>query len=310
MKTKIIIGLIGIVLCAAFFTVIHSVEKQQTTIVDVNKSGTTIESLKEQYGKGTAFETLLAKENFGQFQELRVNYIKDNAQILNDTDYYYQDAAVIDEITQILQSHEYYAPHAGLSDDASSIWAISLVANDGKNLSVEAVYPAENNDLIEIWFSAYDHGNLSSSETMRRWGDTTFYADKELAEQVIACLQKNTGEMSLEQAKQEINSTQDVLPLTSFLNKKHTQRQNDITGGFGDGCTVYIQKLSDYDGYLELYALKLERSTAVEDIDGNLITEGLFEEYRYIFKIDLYGNDGVLQEELYSNTDRYYKDND
>jgi hypothetical protein len=54
----------------------------------------------------------------------------------------------------------------------------------------------------------------------------------------------------------------------------------------------------------------LERSTAVEDIDGNLITEDLFEEYRYIFKIDLYGNDGVLQEELYSNTDRYYKDND
>lgn len=289
MKKAIILLCICGILCAGFFAAVHYIEKKQSDS-SLQIGTVTLGELKEKYGEGTSFQRILSKEDFGDFQELVVQDVTIENTDFKDTIYCYGNTEIIKGIQDIFNHYGYYSMPGEMTDgDIELLWSIKLYGNNNIGLRIVGYQINGNQDVIALVFLAENMGAaiLEGWETSKE-----MYADYAVSEKLIEYLEQNTGTMSLELARQKISSVESELSLTEFFHMRHSYKETYRNNESNDYYEVYIQPLSDYDGYLEIYAVVRSGS----------------ERAFFIFKIDLYDNVGNLQEELFSDMEKYYRD--
>ena len=291
MKKAIILLCICCVLGTVFFAAVHYIEKKQSDS-SLPMQSVTPEDLQEKYGEGTSFQEILSKVDFGDFQELDLKNCTIENTDFADTTYCYGDAGIINGVLDIVNNYTYYRI-PGEIEDVETIWMIVLCGDNDINLCLWALQINGSEDVIELRFAEENKGGGSLEGSLYM----EMYADYAVSEELIEYLEKNTGTMSLELARQKISSVESELPLTEFFHMRHTYKETYSRNESNDYYKVYIQPLSDYDGYLEIYAV--ERTYSGTEGSGR---------YYFIFKINLYDNAGNLQEELFSDMEKYYRD--
>lgn len=299
MKKKIIFLCLSIALCAVFLGTVHYIEMKQINSSLIYQSDISLKSLQNEYGKGISFQKILSKEKFGDFMEFEIRdfYIENTD--FSGGEYYYADSKIINEIVNVFNDYEYYRAPGGdsLIDEETILWDVCLDGSNDINLRVVACKIREKEDIMLLKFMGENIGGGIDDRRMRIWDNTVMYADSALAKRFVKCLEQNTQIMSLALAEEKIASVKNKLPLTDFLNMKHEIKEEYSDTENEDFYTVYIQPLSDFDGYLEIYTLK--KSWSTEENVGRAY---------YIFKINVFDNNGNFQKELYADMESYGKD--
>ena len=296
MKKVIILLCICGILCAGFFAAMHYIEEKQSDS-SLQIYSVTLEELQKKYGEGTSFRKILPKVDYGDFQELALMEFCIKNTDFTDTTYSYGDAEIINGIQGVFDYYGYYPIPEEITDgDIELLWNIKLYGSNNIVLSILAYQINDNRDVIALIMETENMGRgiLEGSTAVE------VYADYAVSEKMIEYLEKNTGTMSLELARQKILSIESELPLTEFFNMRHTYKETYSRNESNDHYNVYIQPLSDYDGYLEIYS--------VERYYVGTVGRGDSRRCVFIFKINLYDNAGNLQEELFSDMEKYYRD--
>ena len=83
----------------------------------------------------------------------------------------------------------------------------------------------------------------------------------------------------------------------SYRRNIYSVYQQYTDNSSNDIYQIYKQELDNLDDYLLVYLTNL-----------NVIIDEKSTRYNYIFKIELYGQDGTLKEVLYDDTERYEND--
>lgn len=293
MRKKIFFVCMCMILCVIFFRVVDSIEERQTKVIMPGELSAN--SLKEELGEGKRFEEFLVKEDFGEFYELEMSDAPKEPEIANGS-YYSADLQLVQEVVDILSDYEYYQSEGAddLYTEDGMRMDFRLRGRNNTDLRMLFYTVDEESDLIVMKVWAEDFAHRLSNGMSTRWLGMTFYVDYAVLDRIITCMKENYGTMSLELARQTINSADTILSSCHFFCMKNEFIEDYSNFETEDHYNIYTQSLSDYQGYLQLYEV-YKCSSGVHGVSRD----------RFIFKIELYDNEGNFQEELYLNMEAY-----
>ena len=303
MKGKKIFIIIAIIAGIVFFFIIDIIKGIQT---NRNKTDSErfIEALIPQ--EVYTFDEILNKADFGQFISVALtpssgrknSPLYDTA--LEKGVYIYSDENLAKQVLEVLKKYEYIYPVKDISFDESCefVYGLGFRADNNVNLIIN-VNTTANKDIQLINISADDEF-ASLNYTWFENHPFGLLVDGALSEEIAKILIENTRKISLPEVRQIISKNTGEMPWTSMFQYEKTHKQNYINHAKGDCYSVYEYELADSNEYLLTYAIDMSVS-GDENAGGN-------KKFRYIFKIELYGEDDSLKEVLYDDMERYNHD--
>lgn len=299
---------LAVAICVVVLGVgVHFVTKIVTNTKQIHTPEGRIELNKS--GKILDFEQILGMDNFGKIENVSISledcssnssFLRSN--LCKEKSSYYADKTMIQELEDVFGEYQYYV----LSNEAvidveerELFWVIRLDGSNGLTLNIKC-YSTPSEDTVQIVFWEEDgYLFLKDDNWFEKNAEFGMYADAEVCDNILSVFEKYTTPMSLQEAEQIIAHYTEDMPLSAFLSYEHTfvKEVFEPTPVEEDYC-IYREDLSDYDGYLQLYTLELYIGSPE---NGN-------EKYVYIFKIELYDNQDVLQKELYNDEENYGRD--
>lgn len=308
MKNKKLIFIIAAITVLVFFFIIDTIKGIQTNL-ERRKNLTDSEQFIEDFGsfENYSFEELIAKENFGSFTAFGFGFHNSDKNkhlpfygtILENGSYTYKNKDLIKQIQEVFQKYHYTYSRYDFSDSperTNLIWNGGFRGYNDINLTL-AVYEIVDTDTLLIYMYAQDNLNVSLSKGWFSKHTFGMFTDKELSEDICALLQEYTKRVSLAEIKQIISENTGELSTEYLYEYQNSVYQQYTNNSSNDIYQIYKQELDNSNDYLLVYLTNL-----------NIIVNEKSNHYNYIFKIELYGQDGILKEILYDDTERYEND--
>lgn len=289
LKMKITIwGGCFIVLCVLFVTLVGIIEKKQTAVKPKEDIPLSIEQLEKDHVKSTAFEDIMKTDIFGEIKRMALETFGCVDTELSDGSYFYDDSGFITEILNIFEKHPYYMNNTQPEEDTDTYWDLEFEGTKGKVFSCAGFEVKGSEDVICVWFVCKDlAGNVQ-----RDFEDIYMITDSSVVEELFGCIEENTHRMTLELAMSRLENAGPKLPLETFLSHEHKLEERvNFSSSKGDCYNIFTQSLEDSEKYLKIYAE---------------ITEGSDVKKYFIFKIELYDEQGNLEKELYSDMESFH----
>ena len=303
-KNKKIILIIAAAAVVVFFFVIDTIKGIQTNI-ERNKNATDAEKFIEKFGSNEtySFREIVSKADFGKFTclETRTTSISENSPFYNTIfqkgDYYYKDDVLTEKIMEVMDKYKYTYSQYDLSsaENAHFLWGLYFQGFHDIKL-VLFTYTTENEDIILMGIHLEDscYSGVDTNEWFRKH-NLGMLVSSELSEELRKVLKENTRKISMEETLQIISENEGEMPLYKMLSYENLLDRHYVDYGNDDDYFIYKQELENSEDYLLTYVMKI----VVPELQTSDI---------YIFKIELYGNDGQLKEVLYDDTERYEMD--
>lgn len=304
MKRKKMFFIIAAVVLAAFFFIIDTMKGIQSNI-EYKKNLTDSEKFMDKFGTNEiySFDDIVSKADFGEFVIMRFGFaaITDQSPFYNtifqNGSYYYRDNDLINQVTEVLKEYDYTYSTYDFSEEEGreNLWSCVLQGYNGIYLHL-AAYSTMDENTIYIYIFTTDE--FETSTPASEWFEKHYLGmlvEGELSEKLLEILQENTARISLSEVNQIIEENVGELPLYKMLSYENSLYELYIDNPNGDAYYIYKQQLEDSDDYL---LVSLMNSVSPETYDQDI----------YIFKIELYQEDGTLKEVLFDDTQRYEAD--
>lgn len=306
MKNKKMFLIIAAVTIVVFLFIIDTIKGIQRNI-EHNKNSTDTEKFVEKYGSNEifSFDEIVSKADFGKFVSMEFGFhaITDKSLFYNTIfekgDYYYKNDGLINQIIGILKEFNYTYSRYSLSDDeeTENIWQCRFQGYNGVKLCLNACSTLDEN---MIWLYVYTTDNLNLSINASEWfskHSLGMLVSSEVSEKIMKVLQENTNQISLTETKKIIEENVDEMPLYKMLCYENKLYKHYLDYSNDDDYFIYKQQLRDSTDYL---LVSLMNTVEPDFNDCNI----------YIFKIELYQEDGIMKEVLFDDTQRYEGDKD
>ncbi len=308
MKNKKLIFIIAAITVLVFFFIIDTIKGIQTNL-EKRKNLTDSEKFIEDFGsfENYSFEELISKENFGSFTAFGFGFYNPDKNthlpfygtILENGSYTYKNKDLIKQLQEVFQKYHYTYSRFDFSGSAETInliWLSEFHGYNDINLNL-SVYEVVDTDMLLIYMYAQDNFNVSLNRGWFSKHTLGMFTDKKLSEDICALLQEYTKRISLAEIKQIISKNTGELSTKYLYEYQNSVYQQYTDNSSNDIYQIYKQELDNLDDYLLVYLTNL-----------NVIIDEKSTRYNYIFKIELYGQDGTLKEVLYDDTERYEND--